>query len=492
MGQRQIQSLNLLAMGADDLREEIYAQAEKNPALEIEDDDFESGVKNVRLKTSLASDYLRVGNASAAGEEKSRAFQEVLESRPDERRTLFDHLMEQLSVLRISPEENALCKKIIGNLDERGFFILAPAALLNPSLGEDTQLLEKCLSIVRGFEPSGICVADTRESLLLQAKQKGDANEAALFLLDGHLEFLDPPQAQKVLKKIHDFAKVQNALFGNAQSKPFGGENFSFEKNLSLSEVQDAIDFIKTLDPFPARNFSSSASNYISPDVFVEKIPFSAEEVDFQKREIPAENNFSFKIRISDKLIPRVKISSEFISAQKNSEFAKEAVKAANVFLESLEFRATTLANAAMSIVRHQMEFFKRGPGHLSPLRQQDVAEEIGVHESTVSRMALSKFIQCEWGLFPVKYFFTNALSVLAKEILPEIQPSQNENSSGDFVSKENVKFEIQKILQEHSGEKSLSDQKIADMLSERGIKIARRTVAKYRAQLDIKSSYGR
>ncbi|MDE6720267.1 MAG: hypothetical protein K2J68_10490, partial [Treponemataceae bacterium] len=260
----------------------------------------------------------------------------------------------------------------------------------------------------------------------------------------------------------------------------------------SLSEVQDAIDFIKTLDPFPARNFSSSASNYISPDIFVEKIPFSAEEFDFQKREIPAENDFSFKIRISDKLIPRVKISSEFISAQKNSEFAKEAVKAANVFLESLEFRATTLANAAMSIVRHQMEFFKRGPGHLSPLRQQDVAEEIGVHESTVSRMALSKFIQCEWGIFPVKYFFTNALSVLAKEILPEIQPSQNENSSGDFVSKENVKFEIQKILQEHSGEKSLSDQKIADMLSERGIKIARRTVAKYRAQLDIKSSYFR
>lgn len=492
MGQRQIQSLNLLAMGADDLREEIYAQAEKNPALEIEDDDFESGVKNVRLKTSLASDYLRVGNASATGEEKSRAFQEVLESRPDERRTLFDHLMEQLSVLRIPPEENALCKKIIGNLDERGFFILAPAALLNPSLGEDARLLEKCLSIVRGFEPSGICVADARESLLLQARQKGGANEAALFLLDGHLEFLDPPQAQKVLKKIQDFAKAQKTLFGGAQSEHFSGADFSFEKNLSLSEVQDAIDFIKTLDPFPARNFSSANANYISPDIFVEKIPFSAEEVDFKKREIPAENDFSFKIRISDKLIPRVKISSEFISAQKNSGFAKDAVKAANIFLESLEFRATTLANAAMSIVRHQLDFFKRGPGHLSPLRQQDVAEEIGVHESTVSRMALSKFIQCEWGIFPVKYFFTNALSVSAKEILPEIQPSQNENSSGDFVSKENVKFEIQKILQEHSGEKSLSDQKIAGILSERGIKIARRTVAKYRAQLEIKSSYFR
>lgn len=492
MGQRQIQSLNLLAMGADDLREEIYAQAEKNPALEIEDDDFESGVKNVRLKTSLASDYLRVGNASAAGEEKSRAFQEVLESRPDERRTLFDHLMEQLSVLRISPEENALCKKIIGNLDERGFFILAPAALLNPSLGEDAPLLEKCLSIVRGFEPSGICVADTRESLLLQARQKGGANEAVLFLLDGHLEFLDPPQPQKVLKKIHDFEKAQKTLFGNAQSNPFGGANFSFEKNLSLSDIQDAIDFIKTLDPFPARNFSSTTANYISPDVFVEKIPVALEEVDFKKREIPAENDFSFKIRISDKLIPRVKISSEFISAQKNSEFAKEAVKTANIFLEGLEFRETTIAAAMIAIVQRQLEFFKRGPGHLSPLRQQDIAEEIGVHESTISRMALSKFIQCEWGIFPVKYFFTNALPVLAKENSTEIQPSQNANPSGDFVSKENVKIEIQKILQEHSGEKSLSDQKIADILLERGIKLARRTVAKYRAQLDVKSSYFR
>lgn len=488
MGQRQIQSLNLLAMGAEDLREEVYAQAEKNPALEIEDDDFESGVKDVRLKSSLASDYLRIGNASAAGEEKSRVFQEVLESRPDERHTLFEHLMEQLSVLRISDEENALCKKLIGNLDEHGFFILAPAALLNPSLGEDARLLEKCLSIVRNFEPSGICVANARESLLLQARQKGGANEVALFLLDGHLEFLDPPQAQKVLKKINDFAKAQESLFG--------GEDFSFVKNFSLPETQDAIDFIKNLDPFPARNFSSSAANYISPDIFVEKIPASDEEADFEKREIPAEKDFSFKIKISDKLIPHVKISSEFISAQNDSEFAKEAVKAANVFLESLEFRATTLANAAMSIVRHQLDFFKRGPGHLAPLRQQDVAEEIGVHESTVSRMALSKFIQCEWGIFSVKYFFTNAISFQAKANFQEIQPSQNEknppNSLNDFVSKESVKFEIQKILQERSGEKSLSDQKIAEILSERGIKIARRTVAKYRAQLDIKSSYFR
>lgn len=480
MGQRQIQSLNLLAMGADDLREEIYAQAEKNPALEIEDDDFEGGVKNVRVKTSLASDYLRTGNVSAAGEEKSRAFQDVLESRPDERRTLFDHLMEQLSVLRISPEENALCKKIIGNLDERGFFILAPAALLNPSCGEDVALLEKCLSVVRDFDPSGICVANVRESLLLQARQKGGANEAALFLLDGHLEFVDPPHASKILKKIHDFAKSQKALFG--------GADVSFEKNLSLSDVQKALDFIQTLDPFPARNFSSAMSNYISPDVFVEKIPVSLEEVDFEKREIPAEKNCSFKIRISDKVIPRVKISAEFISAQNRSDFAKEAVKSANVFLENLEFRESTIAAAMIAIVQRQLQFFRLGPGHLAPLRQQDVAEEIGVHESTVSRMALSKFVQCEWGIFPVKYFFTNALLVSAKER----SSSQNANPAGDVVSKENVKIEIQKILQEHAGEQSLSDRKIADILSERGIKLARRTVAKYRAQLDVRSSYFR
>ena len=488
MGQRQIQSLNLLAMGADDLREEIYAQAEKNPALEIEDDDFESGVKNVRVKTSLASDYLRVGSASAAGEEKSRAFQEVLESRPDERRTLFSHLMEQLSFLRIPPEENALCKKLIGNLDERGFFILAPAALLNPSLNEDAELLEKCLSIVRGFEPSGICVANVQESLLLQARQKGGANDAAIFLLDGHLEFLNPPHAQKVLKKIHDFAKTQKSLFG--------GADLPFEKNLSLSEVQAALDFIKTLDPFPARNFSASVSNYISPDVFVEKIPVSVEEVDFKKREIPCDGNFSFKIRISDKLIPRVKLSQEFISAQKKSEFAKEAVKSANVFLESLEFRESTIAAAMIAIVQSQIEFFKQGPGHLAPLRQQDVAEAIGVHESTISRMALSKFIQCEWGIFPVKYFFTNALPVSANAApLPQdanLSDKVSENSSDNFVSKEKAKIEIQKILQEHSGEKSLSDQKIADILFERGIKLARRTVAKYRTQLNVQSSYFR
>ncbi len=490
MGQRQIQSLNLLAMGAEDLREEIYAQAEKNPALEIVDDDFESGVKNVHIKNSLASDYVRVGNASASGEEKSRAFQEVLESCPDERRTLYEHLMEQLSVADVSGEEYALCKKLIGNLDERGLFILAPDTLLDSSRGETGELLEKCLSVVRNFEPSGICVANARESLLLQARQKGGANEAAFFLLDGHLEFLDPPQAQKVLKKIQDFVKSQKSLFG--------GEDFSFAKKFSLSDAQEAIDFIKTLDPFPARNFSSDNANYIVPDIFVEKIPASAEDIDFKKHEIPAEKNFSFKITISDKLIPRVKISPEFISAQKDSDFAKGAVNAASVFLDGLEFRTTTLANTAMAIVQRQLDFFKHGPGHLSPLRQQDVARAIGVHESTISRMALSKFIQCEWGIFPVKYFFTNALSVSpesdenAKDISQENSPLHNAHPSPESISKESVKFEIQKILQERAGEKSLSDQKIADILLERGIKLARRTVAKYRAQLDIKSSYDR
>ena len=489
MGQRQIQSLNLLAMGAEDLREEIYAQADKNPALEIVADDFESGVKNVRIKNSLASDYVRAGSTGAAGEEKSRVFQEVLESRPDERRTLYEHLMEQLSVADVSGEESALCTKIIGNLDGRGFFILAPETLLDSSRGETSELLEKCLSVVRNFEPSGICVANARESLLLQARQKGGASEAAFFLLDGHLEFLDPPQAQKVLKKIQDFAKDQKSLFG--------GEDFTFAKSLSLSDAQDAIDFIKTLDPFPARNFSCDNANYVSPDILVERIPSSAEEIDFKKREIPAENNYSFRIKVSDKLIPRVRISPDFISAQKNSVFAKEAVNAANIFLESLEFRETTLANAAMAIVQSQLDFFKRGPGHLLPLRQQDVAQAIGVHESTISRMALSKFIQCEWGIFPVKYFFTNALSVPAPMEIPQKNPSsRNANvpsvSSDSSISKENAKFEIQKILQEHVSEKSLSDQRISDILSERGIKLARRTVAKYRAQLDIKSSYSR
>ncbi len=448
LSQAQIQSLRLLSLNAEDLCDEIYAQAEKNPALEV-----------------VPFDSVHTGQVTASGEEKAEAFQKVLESRPDERETLFSYLDNQLNLLKISPEEKTFCQKIIGNLDDRGFYILAPVTLVNITAGESPELLDRCIEIVRGLEPAGICVSNVQESLLLQARIKGGGKEPVFFLLDGHMDFMSPPQPEKILKKISDYVKEQKKL-------AFNKKDFSELENLDLEVVSNALDFIRTLDPYPARNFSSSDTHYVTPDIYVEKVFEPVEELDFQKREVPADDACSFKVVISDKVIPAVRVSDEFAASQKTSDFAKKAVREAGVFLESLEYRENTIAKAACVIVARQLDFFKKGPGHLSPLIQKDIADAIGVHETTISRMASSKYLECQWGLFPVKYFFTNAVDADATQ--------------------ENIKVQIKKIIEENKDAKKLSDQKISDLLAAGGIKVARRTVAKYRASLNIDSSFAR
>ena len=441
MGARQIQTLKLLAMNAADLREEILKEVEKNPALEIVSDKFEEGLQGGVYKGTLDGG-IRAGKSSSLGQEKADAFQEILESRADERKSLYSHLSEQLGLLELSAAQKRLCQKIIGNLDEKGFYILSPLSLLDSKKGETSALLEQCLDIVRRLDPAGICVENAQKSLLLQARLKGGSSKLALFLLDGHLDFLNPPQAEKIIEKIHFFLKEQKKL-------SFNKSDFEFLRGLNEADAIDALNYIKGLDPMPARGFDQSQARYVEPDVFV---------------------NDKFEVEISDKLVPVLRISPDFGKAQKNSRFVKNAIKSARVFLQSLEYRENSIAKAACAIVEAQTDFFKKGPGRLLPLRQKDIAKKIGVHESTVSRMANSKYLQCQWGLFPIKYFFTSAVA---------------------DSTKERALIEIQKILQENS-EKKMSDQKISAELANRGIKLSRRAVAKYRSQMSIENSYRR
>ena len=464
MSQKQIQSLNLLSMNAADLREEIFKQLEKNPALEIVSDNFESGVKSARYK-NLPGENIRTGVASSLGEQKSEAFQEILESRPDERKSLFLHLTEQINMLTLDQAKKRLCKKIIANLDSRGFYILAPSTLVDKRAGESQKLLEECVDIVQNLDPPGICVENVEKSLLLQAKLKGGSPRLALFLLDGHLDFLNPPQGQKVLEKIEAFLAARKKL-------SFAKEDFSFLESVSEDDVDRALYFIRSLDPFPARDFSQEETHYVAPDIYVEKVQEEKsglkEGVDYEKRSVSLGADSFFRIRISDKAIPQIRIAPDFGPAQKNSGFAKAAINQAKMFLEGLEYRENTIAKAACAIVQKQIEFFKNGPGNIVPLKQKDIAALIGVHESTVSRMASSKYLQCQWGVFPIKHFFSSAVA---------------------DVSKESAQYQIQKLLEENP-QKKWSDQKLAAALAERGIKIARRTVAKYRSQMNIESSY--
>ena len=186
-------------------------------------------------------------------------------------------------------------------------------------------------------------------------------------------------------------------------------------------------------------------------------------------------------------------LSKDFLKYQNENSQTKKAVKEAKSFLEAIEQRNSTLIKVCVEIVKHQKDFFEKGAKFLKPLRLKDVAQDIGVHETTVSRISNAKYIQCEWGLFEVKYFFSNAVNVQSKDAVSDKDNSsnKNQNSQEKILSKESIKQELLSILQEEEG-KNLSDQKLSDKLAQRGINIARRTVAKYRKELNFDSSYDR
>ncbi|MBQ7881729.1 MAG: RNA polymerase factor sigma-54 [Treponema sp.] len=473
LSQNQIMSLNLLSLGSLDLRDAIYEAVEKNPALVISQDNFESGV--TYAKSRKINDNIKYGNPSKSGENASDNFLSALESSVDNRKSLRSHLEHQFLSMKHSPSEESLGLKLINNLDKRGFHILSPSSLLDKNdLNHTEELLDKCLNQIQNLDPIGTCCKDSEESLLIQAKSHESVPKAVLFFLEGHLEFLYPPQVLKIKKKVDSYFSEQNELAFSKKMNSFSAE-----------EIEEALNFIKKLDPFPARNFDVSECHFISPDVYVEK------DSSLNK----------FNIRLSRELIPQLSISEKFEEEAKNRiritkstekseklrsehKFVMDSVRSAEAFIDCVQFREKTILKATKEIVRCQIEFFKKGPRYLVPLRQKDIAKKIGVHETTISRMANEKYLQCQWGLFDMGYFFTNAVG------------SDNNKKTDDtnsLRSKESIKYEIKQILSEHIDDnKPLSDQKIADILLSKGIKIARRTVAKYRSELNIDSSYVR
>lgn len=493
MSQRQIMSLQILAYSNADLRGKIYEEVRKNPALEIIKDDFALGTTKSASEKTLFSDNIRYASVSDKGQVASDIFQAALESSADTSVTLQDHLEHQFLSRKRAKSEESLGLKLIHNLNDKGFHILAPVSLLDkndPNQNED--LLNKCIEEIRNLDPVGCCCVNPEESLLCQAKMSADCPEAALFFLRNRLSLLDPPVLSKIMKKLRSLEEEQKKL-SFAEDFP----------QFSEDDVSNALDFIKTLDPFPARNFGVSRNRYIFPDVYVSKRALDSQNLD---RDFSPESNeivstdgkFVFSVEAAFDNLPQLSVSSDFenlsqkririVKSTEKSEriraehrFAKQSVDEAKLFIKDISFRQTTILKVCAQIVRAQIAFFQNGPMFLSPLRQNDIAEAIGVHETTVSRAANGKFIQCEWGLFEICYFFSGAIK------------TTESFKSETALSKNSVMQTIKLIFEEHKNdEKPLSDQKLTDILAEKGIKIARRTVAKYRKQMNIDSSFRR
>ena len=458
LSQTQITALKYLAMGNESLREEIYKAVNNNPALEI--------VKEANYSSRRIDNYSTRRGTSEASDK----FQQILESKEDYGETLQMHLLHQLNSMKISDEENALCTQLIYNLDKNGFYgsMLAPESFLpkkNPPA--EKALLEHCLKIVQALDPIGTCCRTPEESLLVQARLADSPNELAEFLLDGHLEFLDPPEPAKICRKLIDFREASHKKAFADNSKL---DSFSFDEET----VKAALNFILSLNPHPAQGYNSVASlDSGHPDVvlIVTKEEGMAQD-DYSRGIVSLDSDYHFQIKYATGALPEIRIAPEF-------KMDKENIAKAQTLINSLQFRESSIVMQGCAIVRAQKIFFQKGPGHLKVLTRRQIAAELGIHESTVSRMSArnsSKYIQTDWGLFPASYFFTSGVT---------------SRDGSKKISSDRIKQKMQAILNE-PGNENLSDRQLCELLNQKGARIARRTVAKYRSQLGLKNSFKR
>ena len=452
MSPQAFQSLKLMELPIVDLREKIEEELERNPALEVLKDpsmvtldESESPRKEVEeyFETSSDSGFAYVSAAAAAASDAHQQFMEGVLTRPE---TLQQHLLWQLQLEPVDDELRAIAAVLIQNLDDDGFHKEPPQTLFEKSLFDELPppRLDEAMRLVQMLDPLGCCTADFRESLRVQVALLRDAPACLECSLD-HLELFE------------------RGKFSEAAKKMDCGEE----------EARDCFNFIKKLSPYPGRRFTAAEVRFVIPDIRVVR------------------KNGGFEIIINDEVIPvlgidpfferlnpkkRGRVGGDDAANRPAREFARENVREARHFIGSIAMRNHTIKSVAKKIVEHQRSFFANGPQHLVPLTLGDIAEDLGVHEATVSRAANDKYMQTEWGIFEMRYFFTNSISGMG--------------STGSSFSKEGVKAIIKELIGEE--ERRLSDIEITELLEKRGISLARRTVAKYRKELDLGSSYNR
>ncbi|MBP1752681.1 MAG: rpoN [Geobacteraceae bacterium] len=348
--------------------------------------------------------------------------------------TLFDHLMWQMKLGIFSDEELQVGLEIIGNVDEEGY-LRATVSDIAAVCGSDEITAESVLRKIQDFDPMGIAARNLQECLLIQVRQLGMGGSVVEAILQDYLKDLETRKYKHIAKAL----------------------------GIDIAEVLAAAKLIAGLDPKPGMQYSHDDIQYISPDIFVYKV---AEE---------------FVVMLNDEGLPNIKINPYYIGegragSQKDSkaeEYINDKMRSALWLIKSIHQRQRTIYKVAKSIVKFQRDFLERGIEYLKPLVLRDIAEDIGMHESTISRVTTNKYMQTPQGLLELKYFFNSGISTI----------------EGDAIASESVKNKIKEILDKEDLRRPYSDQRIAEILSRNNITIARRTVTKYREMLKIGSS---
>ncbi len=446
------QAIKLLQMNRLELEQAIRQEAEINPLLEQDLEDHQTisleEITQGPLENGfgLASES-PLGPQAVSDFDWDRYFQDTgsaypsfsfeakealdFESRLSKSENLTSHLLWQLYLSEFDEKKRAIGEYIIGNLDERGYLPLSIEEIakdLETSPEEVTLVLKR----IQFFDPVGVAARDLRECLLIQLEYLGLKDSLAAKIVAHHLKELERFQLENIAKKCQ----------------------------VTLEEVKAAFEVIRGLDPIPARNFSDEEPQYIEPDVLVEK------------------EGGKWVVRLYDEGLPRLRISPYYRRLLKDDrlphqvkQYIKKKLRSAVWLIKSIEQRNRTLLRVSESIMKFQEEFLEKGIAGLKPLILRDVAQDLDLHESTVSRVTTGKYIDTPHGIFELKFFFSSGYT----------------STSGDQISTETVKQFIKEIVAQEDPSRPFSDQKIADILRARyNVKIARRTVAKYRDLLGI------
>ena len=347
-------------------------------------------------------------------------------------RSLEDHLMEQLRMARLPKEEEVCATFIIGSLNPDGYFTEPPLEDVAAECEITMEQAERALKRVQRFDPWGCGARNLQECLLVQAEMKGLDDEVLVKMLTEHLSDLEKKNWDKIAKKL----------------------------KVDVEDVYDAAKDIQSLDPRPGREFGTEQPQYITPDVYIHKV------------------GDKYFVAVNDDGMPKLRISRYYLETMKDKEnkaardYVQERLRSAKWLIDSIQQRQRTIVKVTESILKFQRDFFEKGAGCLKPLILRDVANDIGMHESTISRATANKYVHTPQGLFELKYFFNIGI---------------NREGGQDDIASESVKGFIKTLVSGENSKDPYSDQKIVALLKQKHqIEIARRTVAKYREQLGI------
>lgn len=442
------QAIKLLQMNNMELSEVVEEELAKNPLLEKQEPDPSEAVSEERSNQSsedgdsVPEDFDAGSAMKTIGSGGSQSFdnpETSFENTMSSEKSLRDHLIEQIQVAFNDPKDLMIAALLIDQIDETGY-LRTNVTELSENLGCSTERIERLLNIMKQFDPTGIFAQDLQECLQLQLDEQGKLDQPMKVLLD-NLDLLATHDMQALAEKC----------------------------DVNSTYLQDMIEEVKSLNPKPAADFEHLVVQTAIPDVLMKRLPKNL--------------GGGWRVELNTATLPRVLVNNQYYkevaktaTQEKDKEYLKNQLEKANWLVRAMDQRAQTILKVASEIVEQQDAFFNFGIEFLKPLTLKDIAEEVDVHESTVSRVTNNKYIGTPRGIFELKYFFSTALI----------------SEDGMAHSAESIKAKIQNLIDAETVKSILSDDKIVDLLKEEGIDIARRTVAKYREAMHIPSSVQR